>query len=342
MTIPQIQKQKPMQRVMLALTPVLLTAVYFFGLRVLAVVLVCAFFAFATEFIMASRRNAKVTQACFVTAMLYGLALPPTVPYWVAAVGIIVGILFGKEVFGGFGKNVFNPAIVGRAFVWICFPVELTARFIPVFSGFPGGFAHWSMGSTAIGPAFADYPGLDALTTATPMSAAKTYGFLTDPGSLFTGSIAGTIQYEGHTMVLGAGSMGEVSALAILAGAAFLIYTKAAQIRLMLSPIIGAVAMVVFMKYLLGLQYVPDPLFVLLSGGLLYASVFMVTEPVSAPKTPATQWIYGIFIGIMIVLFRYEGIFTGAVAFSILLGNMLATSLDMWKKRLNAARPKAS
>ncbi len=329
-----------MQKVMIALIPMILTAVYYFGLRVLAVLIICAVFAFLTEWIMASRRNGKVTQACFVTALLYGLALPPTVPYWVAATGIIVGILFGKEAFGGFGKNVFNPAIVGRAFVWICFPVELTARFVPVFSGFPGGFTSWSMSSTAVGPAFTETPGLDAITASTPMFAAQTYGYMTDLTSLFTGHIAGIIPVDGHNFVLGAGSMGEVSALAILMGAAYLLYHKAAQLRLMLSPIIGAVAMTVFMKYILGLSSVPDPMFVLLSGGLIYAAVFMVTEPVSAPKTPRTQWIYGIFIGVMIILLRYEGIFTGAVAFSILLGNMLAPSLDLWMKKIKAARAK--
>lgn len=338
---PKILKQKPMQKVMIALTPVILAAVYFFGLRVLAVLAVCSIFAFLTEWIMASKRNGKVTQACFVTAMLYGLALPPTVPFWMAAVGIIVGILFGKEAFGGFGKNVFNPAIVGRAFVWICFPVELTSKFVPAFNSFPGGFTRWSMGETAIGPAFAKTPGLDATTSATPMFAEQTYDHITNLWSLFTGQISGIIPVEGHDFVLGAGSMGEVSALAILTGAAYLIYTKAAQVRLMLSPIIGALAMTVFMKYIIGAESVPDPAFVLLSGGLLYAAVFMVTEPVSAPNTPQTQWIYGIFIGVMIVLLRYEGIFTGAVAFSILLGNMLAPSLDLWKKRFKSGKAKA-
>lgn len=333
------QKQKPMQKVLTALTPVLLTAVYLFGLRVLAVLLVCLAAAYMVEWLMASRRKAKVTQACFVTASLYALSLPPTVPYWIAATGIVVGILFGKEAFGGFGRNVFNPAIVGRAFVWISFPVEMTSRFVPAFQDFPGGFARWSMEKIPVLTGSGS-ENLDALTSATPMFAAKTYDWMTSLPDLFTGLIGGVFSLEGTEMVLGAGSMGEASALAILPGAAYLIYSRAAQVRLMLSPVAGALLMAVFMKYGLGLAYVPNPLFVLFSGGLLYAAVFMVTEPVTAPRTPAAQWIYGLFIGIIIVLLRYQGIFTGAVAFGILLGNMLAPSLDLWFKRYAAWKKK--
>ncbi|WP_028574137.1 RnfABCDGE type electron transport complex subunit D [Desulfonatronovibrio hydrogenovorans] len=337
---PGFQKQKPMQKVLVALIPPTICAVYFFGLRVLALVLICIIFALITEWITASRRKAKVTQACLVTALIYCLILPPTVPFWIAAVGIVVGILFGKEVFGGFGKNVFNPAIVGRAFVWICFPVDMTSKFVPSFSGFPGGFAQWSMISSQEQPGYLLRAGLDALTSATPMFAAKTYGQFTDLGALFLGNISGLIQVEGHPIVLGAGSMGEVSALAILLGGAWLLYTRAAQPRLMLSPILGALFTALLLKHVAGVDTVPDPLFVILSGGLLFAAVFMVTEPVTAPKSPRTQWIYGLFIGAMIVLLRYKGIFTGAVAFSILLGNMLAPSLDMWMKRIRANREK--
>ncbi|MFW5730130.1 MAG: RnfABCDGE type electron transport complex subunit D [Desulfonatronovibrionaceae bacterium] len=332
------QKQKPMQKVLTALIPVLLSAVYLFGLRVLAVLLICLAAAYAVEWFMASRRNAGVTQACFVTGTLYALSLPPTIPYWIAAAGMVVGILFGKEAFGGFGKNVFNPAIVGRAFVWISFPVEMTSRVVPAFQDFPGGFMRWSMEKSA--SALSSPEDLDALTSATPMSAAKTYGYLTGLPDLFTGLIGGVFKTEGTDMVLGAGSMGEASALAIMLGAGYLIYSRAARIRLILSPLLGALLMAIFMRYGLGLAYVPNPLFVLFSGGLLFAAVFMVTEPVTAPGTPAAQWIYGLFIGIIIVLLRYQGIFTGAVAFGILLGNMLAPSLDLWFKRYTAWKKK--
>ncbi|NCC93211.1 MAG: hypothetical protein EOM10_08000, partial [Opitutae bacterium] len=141
---PAFLKQVMMVRVLYALLPVALAAIYLFGWRVLALVGVSALFAFLAEWIMVPTPPGKISQAVWVTAALYGLALPPTTPFWIAAVGAVFGIVFGKMVFGGFGKNIFNPAIVGRAFVYVCFPVELTSKFVPAFRGFPGGFARWS------------------------------------------------------------------------------------------------------------------------------------------------------------------------------------------------------
>ncbi|WP_045222919.1 RnfABCDGE type electron transport complex subunit D [Desulfonatronum thioautotrophicum] len=351
MKLPPIQKQKIMVKVLYALLPVIVTATYFFGLRVLAVVAVAMAFAFLTEWFMASRRGGKVTQACFVTGALYALALPPNTPFWITAVGIVVGILFGKELFGGFGKNVFNPAIVGRAFVWLSFPLELTNQFVPVFRDFPGGLVHWSMATAEKLPEYLyqasreiGHDVVDVMTSATPMVARKAFDYEIGAMDLFLGSIGGFFQYGEQTLLLGAGSMGEVSAAAILVGAIYLLYTKTAQWRLMLPPIIGASALCLFLRYGLGVDAVPPLEFTLFSGALLYAAVFMVTEPVSAPKLPASQWIYGLFIGMMIVFFRAYGIFAGAVAFSILLGNMLAPSLDLWIKRFSAppAKPQTA
>ncbi|GAB6058738.1 RnfABCDGE type electron transport complex subunit D [Desulfonatronum parangueonense] len=336
---PEFVKQKIMLRVLYALLPVVVVATYYFGLRVLAVLAVSMFFAFLTEWFMASRRGAKVTQACFVTGALYALALPPSIPFWITAVGIVVGILFGKELFGGFGKNVFNPAIVGRAFVWVSFPLEMTNQFVPAFRDFPGGFVHWSMAKAGEIPDYllrAGHGAVDVFTSATPMVASKTHGHETAVEDLFFGNIGGVFEAGEQTLLLGAGSMGEVSAAAILLGAVYLLYTKTAQWRLMIPPILGAGFLCVALRYGLGVDAVPPLEFTLLSGGLLYGAVFMVTEPVSAPKLPKSQWIYGLFIGMMIVFLRTYGIFFGAVAFAILLGNMIAPSLDLWIKRLSA------
>lgn len=344
MKLPQILKQKIMFRVLYSLIPVALTAVYFFGWRILALVAVSFLFCFLTEWTTTSRRGAKISSACFVTAALYGLSLPPTTPYWIAAVGAVVGILFGKEVFGGFGRNVFNPAIVGRAFVYVCFPVELTSRFVPVFSGFPGGFVRWSFASLREAPAALAEAGLkvvDAVTAATPMWSRRDYGFVTDVANLFWGNIGGVFEFEGYRRVLAAGSAGEVSAAAILLAGAYLLATKTANYRLTLGTLLGALGMNAFLLYGLGLTKVPPLTFTLFSGALLYGAVFMVTDPVSAPKLPSSQWIYGIFIGMMIVLFRFKAVFAGGVAFAILLGNMLAPSLDLWIKRFQDRRLKA-
>lgn len=337
-------KQKNMLQVLYALAPLALLAIYYFGWRVAGVLVVALLFCLLTEWIMASKRNGKVSYAVFVTAALYGLSLPPTVPFWIVAVGAVIAILFGKEVFGGFGKNVFNPAIVGRGFVYVSFPIAMTSRFVPVFSGFPGGFAHWSYATMARPGAAVEQAGLsmaDAITAATPMWSRRDYGYLSDWLNLLIGNIGAVFESQGVTRVLAAGSMGEVSALLILCSALYLLWTKTAQWRLMLSTLLGAVSLNALLLYGFGLADVPPIHFTLLSGALAYAAVFMVTDPVSAPKQKSAQWMYGLFIGAMIVLFRYRSVFAGGVAFAILLGNSLAPSLDLWLKRIQSAKKKA-
>lgn len=334
-------KQKNMLRVLHALIPIAVSGVYFFGWRVVALLGVAIVCGYGTEWYMESRKKGKVSYAVFVTATLYALSLPPTTPIWIAATGIIVAILFGKEVFGGFGKNVFNPAIVGRAFVYVTFPIEMTGRFVPAFSGFPGGFAHWSMTAAKSLPASLASTGLnvtDAFTAATPMWSRRDFGFTTGWTELFFGNISDVFSSGGASKILAAGSIGEVSAILILIGAIYLIVTKTAQWRLMLATILGAAGLNLLLRNVAGIDQVPPLHFTLLSGALLYSAVFMVTDPVSAPKVPLSQWIYGAFIGMMIVIFRYKAIFAGGVGFSILLGNMIAPSLDLWIKRYRAAK----
>ncbi|MBD3241334.1 MAG: RnfABCDGE type electron transport complex subunit D [Chitinivibrionales bacterium] len=338
---PTFLKQKNMLRVLYSLIPVALVAVYYFGWRVIALTAVVGLAGFATEWIMASSRKGKVSYAVFVTAALLGLSLPPTLPYWMAAVGGVIAVLFGKETFGGFGKNVFNPAIVGRGFLYVCFPIEMTSWFVPSFTGFPGGFARWGWLAQGNLPQRLAGPGLvlrDAVTAATPMWARRDYGYVTDLLNLLFGNIGGTFQYEGETFVLAAGSAGEVSAIAIALAAMYLIVTKTAQWRLMLSTVLGAAGLTIVLRLLFGIDAVPPLPFTLLSGALLYGAVFMVTDPVSAPKQKTSQWIYGALIGIMVVFFRYRSIFAGGLAFSILIGNMFAPSLDLWLKRIQSKR----
>lgn len=334
-------KQKNMVRVLYALSPLAIAAVYFFGLRILALLAVSIIFGFCTEWYMQSLKKGKVSYAVFVTAAIYGLSLPPTTPFWIAAVGIVVAILFGKEVFGGFGKNIFNPAVVGRAFVYVSFPIEMTGRFVPVFNGFPGGFARWSFASLEKLPEPLVSAGIktaDALTAATPMWARRDFGFTTEWLKMFLGSIGGIFSSGSTTKVLAAGSIGEVSAILIIIGAIYLFVTKTAQWRLSLATLLGAITVNLLLKYVFGITIVPPVHFTLLSGAMLYGAVFMVTDPVSAPKVPLSQWIYGLFIGGMLVFFRYKSIFAGGLAFSLLLGNMIAPSLDLWIKRYRAAK----
>ncbi len=330
---PEFIKQKVMLKVVYALIPVALTGIYFFGWRVAAILLVSTAAAVITEWIMTANRKGKISQACFVTSILYGLSLPPTTPFWIVASGAVIAILFGKEVFGGFGKNIFNPAIVGRAFVYVAFPVELTSKFVPVFSGFPGGFKEWSFETSAYAASFIEKSGLaaaDMLTAATPMWSRRDFAFTADSMNLLLGNIGEVFKSGEHTRVLSAGSIGEVSALVIILSGIYLLWTKTAQWRLTASTIAGALFLSILLHYVFKIDAVPAVDFTLFTGALLFAAVFMVTDPISAPKDQTSQIIYGFFIGMLIVFFRYKSIFAGGVAFSILFGNMVAPMLDRW------------
>jgi len=170
------------------------------------------------------------------------------------------------------------------------------------------------------------------------MWAQRNYGYDSSIFSLFIGNIGTIFQYEGQKMILGAGSMGEVSALVIMCSCAYLLWTKTANWRLTVSTLLGALISSIVFRYVFGIKTVPAPLFTMFSGALFYAAVFMVTDPISAPKATLSQWIYGFFIGTMIVVFRCKGIFSGGAAFSILLGNILAPSLDLWITRVTSSK----
>ncbi len=150
-------KQKMMRTVIYSLIPLILASIYFFGWRALVLQLVVLIAGVATEWIYERRQKKKISEAIFVTCILYTLTLPPRTPFWIAIVGIVFGVFFAKEVFGGFGKNLFNPALVARAFVYISFPEPMTSQWSKVASGFPGGFGIYLTEN------------IDAITQSTPM-----------------------------------------------------------------------------------------------------------------------------------------------------------------------------
>jgi len=336
---PLFTRQPMMVRMLVAIAPVAVVGVYFFGWRVLALLVMCTLAGVVTEGIMATRRRKPVSLACLVTCALYSLSLPPTMPFWMALVGIVVGILFGKEVFGGFGKNWANPAIVGRAFVYVAFPVEMTGSFVPAFRGVPGGFAHWSFATLREVPAWlsgAAAQVTDAVTMATPSVAMRDHAFRTDWTQLFFGNIGGTFEVGSTHQLLAAGSIGEVCAPLLIFAGVYLLWTRTADWRLMLTPVIGALAMNGIL-ILAGAGRTLPMVQMLFGGSLLYGAVFMVTEPISGPRTKGAKWMYGLFIGIVLVLIRWKGSFAGSLSFSILLGNMVGPTMDMgvraWRKR---------
>ena len=295
-------KQKMMTRVLISLLPVLLASVYFFGLRTLVLLSVVTITGILSEYgimRLIDREKAKVSEAVLVTCLLFTLTLPPTVPFWIAVVGIAFGVVFGKCVFGGFGRNIFNPALVGRCFIYVSFPAHMTIAWAEPYSGVLGGFVKWSSG-------------IDAMTSATPMILLNKEGIVTKYLNLMLGNISG--------------SLGETSAVLILLAAIYLIVTKTASWKIIVSCLISF-SIFGSILYLTGVIEA-DPLFSILSGGFLFATVFMATDPVSAPKQEASKYIYGALIAIVAMIIRAFSLFTEGIMFAILIVNAFVPLID--------------
>jgi len=299
--------QKPMLRVMAALAPLQLAAVALFGWRTLALTTLSLAVALITEAAFAWPRGRPVTSAALVTGLIFALSLPPSLPFGMAVVGAAAGIGLGKMMFGGFGRNIFNPAMVGRCFIYITFPLHMTGRWTaPLLEGV-GGFATWSAP-------------LDAVTRATPLVELRG---------------GGSPEWIGLLLGRTAGSLGETSAVLILLGGIYLIVRRTASWRLMLSCLVGAAAAALLMRAA-GVPLAPALPRTLLAGSFLFGAVFVVTEPVSGPKTRPAQWIYGLLIGALIVLLRAYSNFSEGVMFAVLILNAFVPLLD---QSLSGIRP---
>lgn len=300
---------------MIATIPCILASVYFFGWRSLALVLVSCLVAFITEYLFLLKRRELVSEAVFVTGILYALILPPTTPWHVVIIGIVFAILFAKMVFGGFGKNVFNPAMSGRAFVYICFPVAMTARWAPPAMGIWGALGTWS---TALFP--------DAISSATPLALAKAGHTILTLQELIIGRIAG--------------SMGVTSVVAILLGGMYLIITKTAN-RWLTATVILVYGLSNGILAVIGTPGAVGLLPAILGGGFLFGAFFMITDPVTAPKSRGAQLLFAALVGIAAAIIRTFSVFNGGFMFALLLGNMFAPILDyvFKSKRRKKAAP---
>ncbi len=298
-----LRKQPPMRRVVLATVPCVMGSVYFFGWQAFVSIIVCCLVGFITEYLFCRNRSEPVTEAVFVTAVLFALIMPPNVPWHVLIVGMVFAVVFSKEVFGGFGRNIFNPAIAGRCFVYICFPVAMTGIWPPSASleGL-GALTQWSTVSSA-----------DAMTSATPMALMKAGQLLPSVQGLFFGGLSGTV--------------GVTSVLLILIGGAYLFYTKTASRTTILSVIVTYILLNGIMASL-GVPRFYGTVRPLLGGGFLFGAFFMATDPISSPKTNAGRIFYGIIIATGTMVIRNFSIFNGGMMFSILLGNMFAPIID--------------
>ncbi len=304
-------KQKMMRTVVYSLIPLVIASIYFFGWRALLLQIVVLIGGVGTEWIYEKRQNKKLSEAIFVTCILYTLTLPPRTPFWIALVGIIFGVFFAKEIFGGFGKNLFNPALVARAFVYISFPEPLTSQWSKAASGFPGGFGVYLTEN------------VDAIARSTPMLTFRETGFLEPLKNLLLGNVAG--------------SLGETCAILIIIAGIYLLYKKVAAWQTMAAVFIGFTLANTFF-YLIGSPSIPNPIFGIFSGGFLFGMVFMATDPVSSPRTKGGKWIYGILIGIVTVVIRGYALFAGGMMFAILVGNTFAPLIDEIVRYVNKVR----
>jgi len=310
-----LRKQPIMRRVLISLVPVLIFSVYSYGWRVLSLLAIVTIAGVLTEYFFEKSRKGKSTESILVTCFLYSLILPVTIPYWIAVVGIVFAVTFGKQVFGGFARNVFNPAILGRVFVFITFPNFMTNRWTEPFTGFPGGFVKWM-------PALAD-----GTSAATPMAAAQ----------------AGTYTYSHLQMFLGniPGSIGETSALLILLAGVYLIVRKTASWKIIVSVLAGVLLMETIF-HLAGTSHFPDPIYAILSGGVLFGAVFMATDPISAPSNDNAKIVFGLLVGILAAIIREFSIFPEGMMFAILIMNSFVPLLDIAAKSMKTRRRAAA
>jgi Na+-transporting NADH:ubiquinone oxidoreductase subunit B len=260
------------------------------------------------EVVFATVRGHEVNEGFLVSSMLYALIMPPDMPLWQVALGISFGIVIGKEVFGGTGKNFLNPALTGRAFLYFAYPASMTGD--SVWVAVDGYTRATPLGLAANG-------GLDAVYAADYSWMQTFFGF--EPGCL-----------------------GETSTLAILIGAAFLLYTRVASYRIMGGVFAGMVATSVLFN-VIGSD--TNPMFALpwywhlTMGGFAFGMVYMATDPVSAAMTNTGRWVFGALVGLMTVLIRVVNpAFPEGIMLAILFSNMFAPTIDYFVIQANIRR----
>ena len=301
--------QKPMLRVCYALIPLVLASIYLFGWRSLMLAIAVLVSGIFTEALFTFPGKKPVTSAVLVTGLIFTLSLPPTIPFWMAVIGIVVGVALGKMVFGGFGQNVFNPAMVGRCFIYITFPLHMTNRWVEPIWGGLGGLTKWSNS-------------FDTFTQATPLEILRQ---------------GEPMPWENLLLGRTSGSIGEMSAILILLGGLYIVIKKTASWRLVLSCILGGAISSGLLR-LAGFDQIPDPMTTLLAGSFLFGAFFIVTEPVSGAKTKTGQWIYGFMIGALIVVLRGFSNFAEGVMFSVLIMNAFVPILDQSIRQIQSKK----
>ena len=306
-----INTKMMMGTMLLALAPVSLFGVFIFGLKALLNIITAAAAAIAAEFLfrLLIKKPVRVNDlSAGVTGVLLALTLPPTTPLWMTALGAVVAIVVAKEFFGGLGANIFNPALIGRAFLVMSFPTLNTWR-LPVLP-IPKAFI------------------ADVVTGATPLGITKAGAAISEVGaSLVQAGLSSSASYWQTIKSLffgfNAGCIGETSAFLILASFLVLLVTKVIDWRAPVSMIAAS-----FICALIFWQDASIALYHLLTGGLIFGAVFMVTDYVTSPVTPKGKIFFGAGIGVIVMLIRRFGIYPEGVCFSILIMNAAVPFLN--------------
>ncbi len=305
-----ISTRRIMLDVLIALTPAAVLAVLMWGWYMLLLEIgSMAFAEFLEFFVMRVFRKKKdfvPDLSASVTALLLVFNVPAGISWWTMATGILVAIIIGKEIFGGIGNNPFNPALVGRLFMYISFPVAMIA---------------WP----AVNWLHFWQPAYDVATTATPLGEAKLHGVA-----------AATQLFHGlnWTSFLGIipGSAGETSALLLIIGFLYLWWRKIVSFEIPVAYI-GTTFVLSAIFWMANPSAYYDPLTSIMVGGLMLGALFMATDPVTSPVTPKGKWIFGIGAGVITVLIRYIGAYPEGVNFAIILMNALVPFINQFTKR---------
>lgn len=295
--------RKDMLNVVIALIPAYLVALYYFGFGALIVSLLsigsCLLFEWLIQKFLLKKPCSLGNMSALVTGVLLSFNLPSNLDWWIVILGALVAIGIGKMTFGGLGNNPFNPALVGRVFLLVSFPVQMTTWPRPMSM-------NWNLNYT------------DVETGATVLSRLNERMAI-EPNylNMFLGEIGG--------------SMGEVSAIALLIGFVYLLCTKTITWHIPVS-IIATVAVFTGIYWLCGGANAVDPLVHILTGGLLLGSIFMATDYVTSPMTKKGQLIYGVGIGIITVVIRLWGAYPEGMSFAILIMNAVTPLINHYVK----------
>lgn len=309
-----------------SLVPVMLLSIYNFGFRGLFITLVSVISCVVVEAISQKALGRPVSVgdgSAVLTGILMAFVIPPGVPYWLPIIGAVGAIFINKELMGGLGFNVWNPALVGRAILMASFPVYMTAAWLPT--------VNW--GQSPLGVYLA--PGaVDAVTTATPLYVLRHYGLdamLKQFGNLYT-------VYQNFFIGLRPGCIGETSALLILVGGLFLMIRGIITWHIPVSTI----ATVAILSWIFGGEtwFGGQPLVHVLSGGLMLGAFYMCTDYATSPTIKAGQIVFGIGVGALTVMIRLKGGYPEGVCYAILLMNCLTPALEEWFKPKRFAPPK--